>query len=273
MVNGVGDLCDACPFDDPDDTDDDGVCDGSDNCVGTENPGQGDADGDGIGDACDLPGSSTVEVIDFEDIPVPEGEEISAGDFASGRLFFDISDDQSNFVNGELPAQTEPLAYNGSTFFLVHGHYDTEQGWLHPEVTIAMDDGLPFDLHEIDITESYVSGGAYDVEIVGVRNGGGEVSTVVALDGIVDGVGAEEDFEKVFFDEQWIDLTSVSLRSLPERTNRSGLWTTSRSVISRSPRCQRCRALRWPAWCCSGSDEGLGATRAGRRRKPGARGA
>jgi hypothetical protein len=40
---------DACD----DDTDDDGVVDGSDNCPRDHNPGQGDLDGDGAGDVCD----------------------------------------------------------------------------------------------------------------------------------------------------------------------------------------------------------------------------
>ena len=54
--DGVGDLCDVCVgVADPEqkDSDKDGVGDACDNCPTTENPDQEDADGDGIGDACD----------------------------------------------------------------------------------------------------------------------------------------------------------------------------------------------------------------------------
>jgi len=51
--DGIGDACDACPFDADNDIDGDGVCGDVDNCVEDHNPGQGDADGDGRGDACD----------------------------------------------------------------------------------------------------------------------------------------------------------------------------------------------------------------------------
>jgi hypothetical protein len=43
------------PFPTCEDVDDDGVPNGLDNCPDDDNPGQDDADGDGIGDACEVP--------------------------------------------------------------------------------------------------------------------------------------------------------------------------------------------------------------------------
>jgi len=61
-ADGLGDVCDPCPFDanttacssvDPDDIDNDGILNSSDNCPSVANPDQADADLDDIGDACD----------------------------------------------------------------------------------------------------------------------------------------------------------------------------------------------------------------------------
>jgi hypothetical protein len=60
-MDGVGDACDACPFDDADacmnpganDFDLDGVPNGVDNCPNLANDDQADADDDGHGDLCD----------------------------------------------------------------------------------------------------------------------------------------------------------------------------------------------------------------------------
>lgn len=60
-LDGLGDVCDPCPFDegemcsgpDPSDSDDDGVPNDEDNCPLDANADQADADGDGKGDVCD----------------------------------------------------------------------------------------------------------------------------------------------------------------------------------------------------------------------------
>lgn len=69
--DGVGDACDPCPLakdtDDcdavnPSDKDGDGIINALDNCPFDKNPDQADADGNGIGDACDVTAATIYEI-------------------------------------------------------------------------------------------------------------------------------------------------------------------------------------------------------------------
>jgi hypothetical protein len=96
FLNTDGDLLpdcvDSCPLDVENDGDNDGLCESDDNCEGVANPGQADADGDGIGDACE-PDSDGDGVIDDDDncplvpnLDQVDGDGDGLGDVCDGDL-------------------------------------------------------------------------------------------------------------------------------------------------------------------------------------------
>jgi predicted outer membrane repeat protein len=66
--DGVADCFDPCPLDNPDDSDDDGICASDDNCPGIANPNQIDGDSDGTGDACDSCPNDAANDLDADDV-------------------------------------------------------------------------------------------------------------------------------------------------------------------------------------------------------------
>lgn len=79
-----GDVCDNCPMDNPDDSDNDGVCDSADVCVNADD--NLDADGDGVPDSCDICelGNDTLDE-DSDSVPdacdvCPAGDDLQDAD-------------------------------------------------------------------------------------------------------------------------------------------------------------------------------------------------
>jgi len=140
------------------------------------------------------------QVIDFEEFPIPLNsyQDWYDGDFTSKGIFFDIEGtdptkpyDEGNFLNGEAFFGPEPIAFNDSIWFFLHGIY-YDGGWLVPTLTLTRDGGGTFDLDQLEITESLKSAGATEVRIEGNLNGGGYLEEDVVLDWVVDGVDEKE---------------------------------------------------------------------------------
>jgi len=98
--DSVPDVCDICIGNDATgDTDGDGVCDDTDNCVFTNNPNQIDCNNDGVGDSCEN---------DTDNDGIPDGCDLCEGNDGSGDSDGDgICDDIDNCTFVENPAQTD----------------------------------------------------------------------------------------------------------------------------------------------------------------------
>ncbi len=170
--------------------------------------------------AVDDGNSPISDTVDFEDIVVPLDTKIDAGDFRSGNLFFDTDNDDSNFINGQVFDSGDPFSYNGSTYLFLSGYNDG--GWIFPEVLITVGLGVPFELDELDLSETLIhptpppaSQEALSVRIVGNLVGGGTVGPLdVTLDTVLDGLGGGADFQSVGFGVTWTNLESVSIQTL-----------------------------------------------------------
>jgi Metallo-peptidase family M12/Thrombospondin type 3 repeat len=116
------------------DTDGDGVCNAQDNCPSEANPNQADADGDGLGDACDSYNCSDEITSSFNPNPLTHtgsGSSFTNINFPSGTedAIFTISNINSQGgPNSKKYTELVTVTYvNGSGTMVTHGTYSANQ--------------------------------------------------------------------------------------------------------------------------------------------------
>ncbi|MEO0974482.1 MAG: discoidin domain-containing protein, partial [Pseudomonadota bacterium] len=166
------------------DTDGDGVADDQDNCVLAVNPGQQDADGNAVGDACDADLDNDCDV-DFDDVDVFRGAFLSsepAVDFNSDGIvnFIDLGILKSLFRRplgpsafispcatlGELPATATATSQLQPALLAVDGNLGTRWESVHgvDPVSLTLDLGRSYALQSADLHWEAANADVYRVE-------------------------------------------------------------------------------------------------------------
>jgi cysteine-rich repeat protein len=127
-MDGLGDVCDPCPFDagtttctvfNPDDADGDGIVSADDNCPSVANADQADGDGDHKGDVCDPcpaeanPGSQgcTTAIYAIKNGTVPVGSTVAIknalvtgrfGTASSGGAFLQVKEGDAGYMGADF---------------------------------------------------------------------------------------------------------------------------------------------------------------------------
>ncbi|MFP5368425.1 MAG: PKD domain-containing protein, partial [Actinomycetes bacterium] len=177
-------------FDPDGDVDGDGVANGSDNCPEAANPGQGDADGNGFGDACDAPppdvdGDGIADETDNCPTVANPNQEDTGGDGVG-----DACEDPPQADAQPGPGRTEVSSDSGSA-----GPLTTPVVCLNPcgsgkdgfatfEYRYRLPDGFAYE--RIEFVLSYQAGTLYRMTVFGpdsqVKAGGGSNVTGGVLD-------------------------------------------------------------------------------------------
>ncbi len=146
--------------------------------------------------------ASQAEKIDFEDLGVPPGAQISPRPVSvtseSFRFDFGAESSANGWDHLHVGSPTLFWAYNGTT--VLTPHYD---------VNFRRSDSDLFSLGSMDLAGS--SGAEGSIRVTGTFADFSTISRTFLLDGIVDGRGGEIDFETVKFGFNWTNLVSVEI--------------------------------------------------------------
>lgn len=110
-------------------------------------------------------------------------------------------------------------SYNGTTTAVVVAQGETGES---STVSFVLDTvtGRPFSLLSIEVAELFNDGdfaeslGAESLTVIGSHGGGGTIAMTFALDGLSDGVGGVDDFERIDFGTGWENLSSVAFTAV-----------------------------------------------------------
>jgi MYXO-CTERM domain-containing protein len=108
-----------------------------------------------------------------------------------------------------VPGQSQDYPYNGTQYIGL----DTSL------MRMSRIDGGRFSLHGFDAAEGFIGNGlpvrfASFIQVVGTLAGGGSVSELIALDGINDSVGGQDDFQSFALSGAFDNLVSVDFIGL-----------------------------------------------------------
>lgn len=93
-----------------------------------------------------------------------------------------------------------------------NGTYYARSSLLEKNLTVRHREGLPFAIFSVDLAEySILYAAPKTLTFVGHKMDGGTVSQSFVLDGIIDGTGPVEDFQRFVFDNSFTNLAKVTV--------------------------------------------------------------
>lgn len=180
-------------------------------------------------------GAANAVVITFDSVPsngntFVEETPISTQGFLFGSAHYHLVDDPS--ISG--------LADNGSAVYIAEEGPKSDGTEFGLDITMSMASGGAFTLNGFSGAELFIDplepfSNADVIMVSGVLAGGGTVSNFFLLDGIIDGIGGQPDFQSFLLDATFTDLISVTFSGLSNTAPGGGLALDNFDVTTGVP--------------------------------------